>query len=330
MIKFNLYSDGKVIRNLEELSDNFNIDDIYDYYQNGKLVDWLRMRNYEREYIQVDRIKGKDKKSVCDKLCLIFGVAEAGAAVAESIAHNECTVSDSEFDARLSKLEKAVKDIIEEIDSLKKMRASLAPKSGTVNQSSSPKVFPYVTTRPKLNLKIGDCLEFGSYYRTTGKNWKQIIRWLVLAIEGNKALIISVDGLDAKPLNDSIYYKGWSSCQLRNWLNGEFKREAFSEQERERIIDTKIDGGIDAIFILNDEEFGKYLLGINSRKCKATGYAKERGAKIDNGYCCWWLRTLGNASWSAKYVKTNGVIDASGEYVNIASKAVRPAMWIKI
>lgn len=308
MIKFNLYSDGKVIRNLEELSDNFNIDDIYDYYQNGKLVEWLRMRNYEREYIQVDRIKGKDKKSVCDKLCLIFGVAEAGAAVAESIAHNECTVSDSEFYARLSKLEKAVKDIIEEIDSLKKMRAS----------------------RPKLNLKIGGCLEFGSYYWTTGKNWKQIIRWLVLAIEGNKALIISVDGLDAKPLNDSIYYKGWSSCQLRNWLNGEFKREAFSEQERERIIDTKIDGGIDAIFILNDEEFGKYLLGINSRKCKATGYAKERGAKIDNGYCCWWLRTLGNASWSAKYVKTNGIIDASGEYVNIASKAVRPAMWIKI
>lgn len=40
-IKFNLILDGKPVRNLAELRDNFNIEDILTSYRNGLLKRWL-------------------------------------------------------------------------------------------------------------------------------------------------------------------------------------------------------------------------------------------------------------------------------------------------
>lgn len=42
-IKFNLICDGHPIRTLEDLRENFSIEDVLEYYGNGLLEKWLRV-----------------------------------------------------------------------------------------------------------------------------------------------------------------------------------------------------------------------------------------------------------------------------------------------
>lgn len=48
-IKFNLICDNKPIRTIEDLQDNFSIEDILKYYENGLLLRWLHVRGYHEE-----------------------------------------------------------------------------------------------------------------------------------------------------------------------------------------------------------------------------------------------------------------------------------------
>lgn len=74
-IKFNLIVDGKSIRSLNDLKNNFNIDDIYDLYENGILKKWLDVRGYKKESEQLDQIlaeKNADISTVIIGLIKIF------------------------------------------------------------------------------------------------------------------------------------------------------------------------------------------------------------------------------------------------------------------
>lgn len=55
-IKFNLICDGNPIRTIDDLQNNFVIDDIIEYYRNGLLQRWLRVRGYEEELQRVETI----------------------------------------------------------------------------------------------------------------------------------------------------------------------------------------------------------------------------------------------------------------------------------
>lgn len=55
-IKFNLIVDGKNIRTLEDLKENFNIDDVYDLYERGILKKWLDVRGYKEESERLDAL----------------------------------------------------------------------------------------------------------------------------------------------------------------------------------------------------------------------------------------------------------------------------------
>lgn len=45
-IKFNLICDEKPVRTVEDLQNNFSIEDVLDYYRNGLLTRWLKVRGY--------------------------------------------------------------------------------------------------------------------------------------------------------------------------------------------------------------------------------------------------------------------------------------------
>lgn len=45
-IKFNLICDGNPVRNIEDLRDNFSIEDVLKVFHNGLLVRWLGVRGY--------------------------------------------------------------------------------------------------------------------------------------------------------------------------------------------------------------------------------------------------------------------------------------------
>ena len=45
-IKFNLVIDGNAVRTIEDLQNNFVLDDVIKYYHNGLLKKWLQVREY--------------------------------------------------------------------------------------------------------------------------------------------------------------------------------------------------------------------------------------------------------------------------------------------
>jgi hypothetical protein len=70
-IKFNLILDDKPVRNLEDLLDNFNIEDILATYRNGSLKRWLETRKLTEQITALDKIKGDDIEAAME-LCRIF------------------------------------------------------------------------------------------------------------------------------------------------------------------------------------------------------------------------------------------------------------------
>ncbi|WP_172253956.1 hypothetical protein [Saccharibacillus deserti] len=75
VIKFNLIVDGKSIRTLADLRDNFNVDDVYDLYKTGVLKKWLDVRGYEQEAEAVEALTERKEESLFDiipKLVKIF------------------------------------------------------------------------------------------------------------------------------------------------------------------------------------------------------------------------------------------------------------------
>lgn len=74
-IKFNMDFRGEYIRNLEDLRNNFSVEDILEAYDNGLLVRWLDARGgYREELEQVQAIKTKTAtaRGVLEELIRIF------------------------------------------------------------------------------------------------------------------------------------------------------------------------------------------------------------------------------------------------------------------
>lgn len=74
-IKFNLILDGNPVRTLEGLRENFSIEDILVYFDNGLLLRWLDVRGFKSEYEAVSAIdkKGSNKNKLIE-LIKIFDV----------------------------------------------------------------------------------------------------------------------------------------------------------------------------------------------------------------------------------------------------------------
>ena len=73
-IKFNLICDDKPVRTIEDLQENFSIEDVLKYYQNGLLLRWLEVRGYESEYRKVSDISEIEALEIVKELIKIFDV----------------------------------------------------------------------------------------------------------------------------------------------------------------------------------------------------------------------------------------------------------------
>lgn len=73
-IKFNLICDGKPIRTIEDLQENFCIEDVLKYYHNGLLQRWLDVRSYKDEHAKVAAIASNKDMDVIKELIQIFVV----------------------------------------------------------------------------------------------------------------------------------------------------------------------------------------------------------------------------------------------------------------
>lgn len=71
-IKFNIVVNDTVIRSLEQLKNNFNIDDVYELYTKGILQKWLLLKNEQQLAEQLDAIQSTDIKEVISDILMLF------------------------------------------------------------------------------------------------------------------------------------------------------------------------------------------------------------------------------------------------------------------
>lgn len=85
-IKFNMDFHGEDIRNLEDLRNNFSVEDILEAYDNGLLVRWLDARYYTNELKQVQAIEAKNARGVLEDLIKIFSPETKQEEIDENLA----------------------------------------------------------------------------------------------------------------------------------------------------------------------------------------------------------------------------------------------------
>jgi hypothetical protein len=200
-------------------------------------------------------------------------------------------------------------------------------------------------------MKVGDKILFGSY------------DWQVLAIENDRALIITECIIEQRPYHNAYKDITWADCSLRNYLNGEFY-DTFAIDDKSRIIPVlnrnlnnqwyDTNGGEDTrdcIFLLSLDEVCRYFGDSTSKlynKGKNQRYWFERKdennskrlARLQGSEWCWWwwLRSPGRLNIKAAYIwGTDGTIGIQGNNIlkgNISdgkcTGGVRPALWVKL
>ncbi len=188
-------------------------------------------------------------------------------------------------------------------------------------------------------------MTFGNYEQDGDtENGPEPIEWIVLEALEDRMLLVSRYGLDARPYHAKSRDITWERCKLREWLNGEFLREAFGEAEQNAVLTTGVDNGAaqgygewdtdggsdtqDRVFLLSYAEAWKYFADDAARQCRPTAYAAARGAGRDseNGNCWWWLRSPGGFQNVAAVVTVDGSCNYGGVYNGFG--AVRPAVWV--
>lgn len=181
---------------------------------------------------------------------------------------------------------------------------------------------------------VGDTVFFGDYHGT--------VEWLVLDKQDGEVFLNSKYCLNAKPYNEKDEPVTWESCTLRQWLNGEFINETFTEEEKALICDTYLqnsdnpkygtDGGndtTDKVFFLSIDEAEKYFDNTAARRTDATDYAK--GIRVSSGDgSWWWLRSPGHCAYDVAAVGRDGSVYYNGCRVYNYEICVRPAMWINL
>ena len=221
---------------------------------------------------------------------------------------------------------------------------------------------------------VGDYVELGAYEQDGDlKNGSENIEWLVLEKTDTKVLLISKYGLDCIPFSteNDVSKDGsksnatWETSNLRKWLNNSFYNGAFSDFEKQYIIQTVVenyeytdqpagtgtltDDGTkiqlfksikvpknptnDFLFVFSDEEAEKYFSTSKSRKAKPTQYAKNMGADTSYGdgkHAWWWLRTNPDMNWNHSIVSGKGGISTNSLPPTCETITVRPAMWVDI
>ena len=192
---------------------------------------------------------------------------------------------------------------------------------------------------------VGDFIEYGVYEQDNDKeNGSEDILWRVIAKEDNRVLVLSDKAIKCKPHKMKEEPVEWETSEIRTWLNEDFLKNAFDEEERKAIPETELtnadnplfgaDGGndtTDRIFLLSYDEVKEYLESEESRICYATEVAKQEDVHVasSHGATWWWLRSQGYSKNRMMRVSATGIISEVGDVNQSQKCGVRPAMWIE-
>lgn len=208
-----------------------------------------------------------------------------------------------------------------------------------------PNIKVMFTVLKLKNADVGETFTLGTYEQDGNtSNGAEEVEWILLAKEGDKALVISKYALDCIPYNSDFESSSWETCTLRTWLNDDFYNTTFSKAEKRAIAITTVSADAnpkfgtdpgkdtqDPMFLLSVNETEKYVSDRDYLKCKPTKYATYGQIETSKaGHCKWWLRSPGLNPSDATAVGFWGYVYGQGNYVFFQFYGVRPAMWIDL
>lgn len=171
---------------------------------------------------------------------------------------------------------------------------------------------------PILTAQVGDQLTFGQHV------------WYVLNRDDTMVKLILFQAEKFEELRNTPYHEvretvTWENCSMRNWLNGEFLEEHFSDAEQERILSVNVvnkdntvyetEGGNntrDKVFLLSTEEVMQY---------------KEILSHIRMNI---WLRTPGNSDDTASFMASNTAVMDYGYPVDCRNIYTCPVICVSL
>lgn len=108
------------------------------------------------------------------------------------------------------------------------------------------------------------------------------IEWIVLKEDDFSALVVSKNVLFPRRFDPSS--NDWNNSEIRAYLNGDFFRQAFTDEDRKSIVNTFVEGRKTDVFLLSKSEAESYMSG---NELTASSW--------------WWLRSpypdYSNLSW---------------------------------
>jgi len=197
---------------------------------------------------------------------------------------------------------------------------------------------------------VGDIVELGGF------------DWRVIGVQDGNALVISEKILWRSTWHYEQTVMSWEASEIRQYLNGPFFDNGFTDEEKALIIETQLPNNMnpwfgsagagsdtmDRVFLLSLEEVIYYfgdsgmLSGLAGRPAGDLAIPimdeyNEGRIATDAGTGSpywWWLRTPGRFvhSWvdaSATAVSGGGDVIVYGLYM-VMEGGVRPAMWLRL
>lgn len=213
---------------------------------------------------------------------------------------------------------------------------------------------------------IWDCVWFGNYWQSSSdtNGEKEPIKWRILSIEDNKALLLSEKILDWGVYHNVYEDITWERCTLRSWLKDDFYNNAFNDAEKSSIKSTELttlNGPFatesttttDTVFLPTIEDCSNpdygfdetYIISSNlpfycaqdpGRCTKPTLFAINQGVKGHDpledsgsvsyaGNADWWLRAPNSMTWPS------GVMHLNTTRVNDTDGiGIRPALYLDL
>lgn len=170
---------------------------------------------------------------------------------------------------------------------------------------------------------------------TLGTWESEPIEWLVLKEEGFASLVISKYALFS--MQFSNFSNEWYNSDIRKYLNSTFFNKAFSESEKRKIFNVKLNdvNTKDSIFIPSVEEVNSFLSsderkfgnGSNPISCSWSNCSECYKTNKKGYSTCWTLRTKYHSNSNGIY---RVICNGNMEYLPIdIYHGIRPAMWIK-
>lgn len=330
-----------------------------DYMQFANVVSGLLAgKNVQQAVKDADQAV-KSGYSFYQKDCMLVGKGDTVYDIKKVYDTDSQSVEKVTSAATTQFVTEAVTEITQAVTQSVTQPKTTAPQTTAKRPESTTQKKPETTTRKKptttkapdsnSSVAVGKYITLGSYEQDNNRsNGKERIQWLVLAKQGDKALVISRYALDCKTFNGTKTNVTWETSSMRSWLNNDFMNTAFTSGEKSRIVTTTVAADTnpsyttspgnstrDKVFLLSAKEADKYFASDKARLCSPTDYAIAQGAwtstiEGNEEVCWWWLRTPGYRQTEATSVGTEGTINVFGDSVDRVRDAVRPAMWITL